>query len=170
MVAPATGRYFEQRSHQTAPKLLSHPYPEGHAYVTSNGLRNQGPLDASACRAYNRLPHRQGSRRRSKQIRRGPPRRASAAGGGPLGKATAASHRVSMGMNSATARFRTADLSDPAQRARPHPQLYSHPLERPSSCSGVDRRLRLLLWAKMILPFASNAHHDHGCTGAVEQR
>ena len=87
-----------------------------------------------------------------------------------LRKATAASHRVSMGMNSATARFRTADLSDPAQRARPHPQLYSHPLERPSSCSGVDRRLRLLLWAKMILPFASNAHHDHGCTGAVEQR
>jgi len=92
--------------------------------VTSNGLRNQGPLDASACRANNHLPHKQGSRRGSTQIQRGPPRRASAAGGGPLGKATAASNRVPMGMKSATAKFRTAERKRPgAERATPSTTL-----------------------------------------------
>lgn len=87
-----------------------------------------------------------------------------------LRKATAASHPVSMGRKAQRPDLALLNLSDRAQRARLHPQLYSHPLERPSSCGGVNCRLRLLLWARMILPFALNAHHDHGCTGAVEQR
>jgi hypothetical protein len=38
---------FEQRFRQTARKSLSHPYPEGQAYVNSNAIRKQGQVELS---------------------------------------------------------------------------------------------------------------------------